>query len=73
MKTEVSIVAERVRKLVHSSGISWWGDILHVTVSVGATTVHSNDSVESIIGRAEHALRETARLPGKCIVVVNKA
>src|SRR5258707_1269250 len=61
---EVGIAGERIRKLVHGYKISWWGDTLHVTVSLGATNVHSNDSVESLIGRAERALQAGLR-PGQ--------
>ena len=56
-ENEVGIAGERIRKLVHGYKISWWGDTLRVTVSLGATNVHSNDSVESLIGRAERALQ----------------
>ena len=54
-ENEVSIVGERIRKLVHGYKISWWGGTLHVTVSLGATGVHSNDSVER--NAARNALR----------------
>jgi diguanylate cyclase (GGDEF)-like protein len=72
-ESEVSEVGKRLRKLVHSSGVSWWGDTLHVTISIGATPAHDNDTVETIIGRAEQVLCESSTPPGNCMVVVNKA
>jgi diguanylate cyclase (GGDEF)-like protein/PAS domain S-box-containing protein len=72
-ESEVSVVGKRLRKLVHSSGVHWWGDTLHVTISIGATPAHDNDTVESIVARAEQALRESSIPPGNCMVVLNKA
>ncbi len=71
-ESDVLTVGDRLRKLVHYSGINWWGDSLHITISVGATPAHDHDSVETIIARAEQALRESSAPPGNCMVVIDK-
>src|SRR5438067_1256624 len=52
--------AENVKRIVHSSGIQWWGDSLSVTVSLGQAVVQQGDSTESILQRAERALESDA-------------
>jgi diguanylate cyclase (GGDEF)-like protein/PAS domain S-box-containing protein len=71
-ESEIMNVGERLRKLVHHTGINWWGDSVHLTISVGATCAHDLDSVDSIVARAEQALKESSVPPGNCVVVVNK-
>ena len=71
-ESDVLTVGDRLRKLVHFSGVHWWGDTLHVTISVGATPAHDHDSVEMIVARAQQALAKVARPPGNCMVVINK-
>lgn len=70
-ETDVMAVGERLRRLVEHAGMSWWGDTLHATVSIGATVVHANDSVSTLVGRAEQALRESAESGGNRVVVLN--
>jgi len=72
-ESEVTKVGERLRKLVHCSGINWWGDSVRITISIGATPAHDNDSVESIVARAQQALRESSSPPGNCMVVIHDA
>jgi len=55
--SDVLKVGERLQKMVQHAGVSWWGDMLHVTISIGATPAHDHDSIESIIQRAEEALK----------------
>jgi diguanylate cyclase (GGDEF)-like protein/PAS domain S-box-containing protein len=64
-------VGERLRKLVQHSGLHWWGDTLHLTISVGATVVHDNDTVSSLVGRAEAALRDSANGGGNRVAVIS--
>jgi diguanylate cyclase (GGDEF)-like protein len=49
--------AERLRRLVSMASVPWWGDRLSVTVSMGGTMVRPGDTVDSLLGRAEEALR----------------
>jgi diguanylate cyclase (GGDEF)-like protein len=72
-ETDVMTVAERLRKMVEPAGVSWWGDTLHATVSIGATVVHDSDSVSSLMHRAEQGLRESAQAGGNRVVVVNSS
>jgi len=60
IESDVATVGQRLQKMVQHAGISWWGDMLRVTVSAGATAAHDHDSVESIVGRAEQALKKSS-------------
>lgn len=53
---EASIKAERFRQLVQSTDINYNGTSLHVTVSVGVTNAKVDDTIESIIERADHLM-----------------
>src|SRR6266699_1759032 len=57
---DLTRAAENVKRIVHSSGIQWWGDTLSVTVSLGQAVVQQGDSTESILLRAERALEGDA-------------
>jgi diguanylate cyclase (GGDEF)-like protein/PAS domain S-box-containing protein len=63
-------VGERLRMLVQHCDLEWWGDTLHLTVSIGATVAHDNDSVSSLIGRAEQGLRKSSSAGGNRVTVV---
>ncbi len=60
VESDVRTVGHRLQKMVQHAEISWWGDMLRVTVSAGATPAHDHDSVESIIRRAEEALKQSS-------------
>jgi len=68
-ESDVRKVAERLCCLARQAEISWWGDILHVTISVGAAVAHDHDAASSIISRAESALRESTDAGGNRVVV----
>jgi len=51
-------ISERIRTMVASSAITWWGDRVSLTVSVGSAVVQSGDTIESLIQRADNALDE---------------
>jgi diguanylate cyclase (GGDEF)-like protein/PAS domain S-box-containing protein len=68
---DVLKVGERLKRLVQHAGLRWWGDVLYVTVSIGATIVHDNDTVSSIVSRAEEALRESHGAGGNRVVVIS--
>jgi diguanylate cyclase (GGDEF)-like protein/PAS domain S-box-containing protein len=54
--------AESVQRMVSSSGIRWWDDLLTVPVSVGRTMVQQGDTVESLLERVQTPLgQELAR------------
>jgi diguanylate cyclase (GGDEF)-like protein/PAS domain S-box-containing protein len=44
-------VAERVRRMLASNGIEWWGERRSLPVSIGRTAAEPGDTVESILER----------------------
>ena len=69
-ESDVFKVGERLCKMARQAEISWWGDILHVTIAVGATVAHDHDAASSIISRAESALRESSDAGGNRVAVL---
>jgi diguanylate cyclase (GGDEF)-like protein len=69
--SDVLKVGERLQKMVQHAGVSWWGDMLRVTVSAGATPAHDHDSVESIVRRAEEALKKSSAAGNGQIALVS--
>lgn len=68
-QSEIERVGERLIKMIHTAKISWWGDPLTVTISMGATAAATEDTVPGIVERAEAALRESTELGGNRMVV----
>jgi diguanylate cyclase (GGDEF)-like protein/PAS domain S-box-containing protein len=46
-------ISERMLKMMASTTIHWWGEELSVAVSIGRTSAVANDTVESILQRAQ--------------------
>ena len=57
--SEVPIIAERFRFLVDNTDVSNKGQMIHVTVSVGITTVYPEDTVETLLDRADQLMYES--------------
>jgi diguanylate cyclase (GGDEF)-like protein/PAS domain S-box-containing protein len=70
-QAEISRVGERLKKMVSGARITWWGDSLPVTISMGATAVKAEDNLVEMMRRAEGALCESVALGGNQIVVWN--
>lgn len=68
-RKEVVGVAERLLKLIHRVEVEWWGDLLRVTASIGASSAQDLDTSESLVQRADEALRECVRQGGNRFVV----
>jgi diguanylate cyclase (GGDEF)-like protein len=66
---EIVRVAERLRKMIAAAKITWWGDLLPVTIAMGATVVKAEDNVDEIMRRGEGALNESVALGGNRVVV----
>ena len=66
----LSACAERLKRLISSAAILWWGDRLSVTVSMGGTMARAEDTVESLVERAETALTAAAALGASSVLVV---
>lgn len=63
-------VVERTRTLIEKSQLPWQeGASLGVTASLGATLVARGDKVDSIINRAQRALREAKQKGGDTAVI----
>jgi two-component system, cell cycle response regulator len=69
---EVLKVAERLGRMVRHTPIAWWGDAVHVTISTGATPALDNDTVGSMLSRAEQALRESSERGGNHAALVDR-
>jgi len=69
-ESDVYNVGERLCRTARQAEISWWGDVVKVTISVGATVAHDHDAASSLISRAESALRESIDAGGNRVVVV---
>jgi len=69
-ENDVMKVSDRLRKSVERAALTWWGDTLHATVSVGATVVHDSDTVSTLLARAEQALRQAAESGGNRVVLL---
>jgi diguanylate cyclase (GGDEF)-like protein/PAS domain S-box-containing protein len=54
-------LGSRIRILVNSSYIVLENDMLHVSISIGATLVRDNDTIETLIKRADTLLYESKR------------
>ena len=59
--------AEKVRVLVEASSFEIDGHTLNVTASIGATRLHTNDTPESLIRRADGLMYRSKRAGGNCI------
>jgi diguanylate cyclase (GGDEF)-like protein/PAS domain S-box-containing protein len=52
-------VCERIRRMVESGGITWWGkELLVGGIALGTALVQTGDTFESLMGRAEQSLAE---------------
>jgi two-component system cell cycle response regulator len=49
-------VRERVRRMLAGDGIEWWGERRSLPVSIGHATVQTDDSVVSLMERAQKSL-----------------
>lgn len=51
------IAGGRVQKLVAGAGIHWWGEHLSIATSIGYAGAEAEDSVESLVERAQRSLK----------------
>lgn len=70
VESDVHRVGDRICRAARQAEISWWGDTLHATVSVGATVGHDHDAVSTLLSRAESALRESSDAGGNRVAFV---
>lgn len=67
----IAHVGERVRSVLRSCAILWWGDKLPVTASLGGTIARPGDTVETIVARAEKALETSVAAGGDHVTVLH--
>ena len=63
---DAPITAEKVRMLVANTQIDA-GEPLSVTVSVGITTVREDDTIESMVERADHLMYKSKTMGKNCV------
>ena len=62
-------VGERVRKMESYSEVEWWGDELPVSVSIGGTAAVLGDDADTVVKRAQAALRRSINEGGNRVSV----
>ena len=70
-ESEVSLVGERVRRMIARSEIEWWGDKFSVTSPVGGAGCRTGDTPESLVARAAASLKESTAKGGNCVTVLS--
>jgi diguanylate cyclase (GGDEF)-like protein len=70
---EVIFVGARLRRMVRQAKITWWGDTLSVSVSMGAADVQPGDTVDAMIARAELGLRQSVAQGGDQLIHKNNS
>jgi diguanylate cyclase (GGDEF)-like protein/PAS domain S-box-containing protein len=51
---------ERVQTMVTCAGLRWWSDELLVTTSVGYATAQADDTIDSLLKRAQNLLKQAS-------------
>jgi len=69
-ETEVLDAGERLRRALQRTNIRWWGDNWHVSISMGAAPGHDQDTVGSIVNRAEQGMRESSEAGGNRLTLI---
>jgi GGDEF domain-containing protein len=62
--------AERLKRLVSLTSVPWWGDQVSASVCMGGTIVRAGDTAESLLERAEEALKAATAAQTDSILVV---
>jgi chemotaxis protein MotB len=68
-ESQVATVAGRLQDCVHHDEIRWWGEHFTMTISLGGASARQGDTTASLLERAEHALRESAKDGGNLSTV----
>jgi|HubBroStandDraft_6_1064221.scaffolds.fasta_scaffold00815_10 diguanylate cyclase (GGDEF)-like protein/PAS domain S-box-containing protein len=67
--SEIVLAANRLKKMVATSQVKWWGDGIPVTASFGAAYAIPGDKPESILRRAEKTLGASVAAGGNTVTV----
>jgi PleD family two-component response regulator len=60
---------EHITRLARYSAVTWWGDALSVTVSVGATAMRPEEALEPLVERVGKAFQESVSGGGNRVSV----
>jgi diguanylate cyclase (GGDEF)-like protein len=63
-------IAGMLQRILSGAAISWWGDRVSATASIGATAVEEGDTAESILGRSEQALAASLSEGGNRVTAI---
>lgn len=63
------IAAEKLRSLVADTRIEENGQSLHVTISIGATSIHEDDTLESLLKRADELMYQSKSRGRNCVTM----
>jgi diguanylate cyclase (GGDEF)-like protein len=63
--------AKRLRRLAQFCEVTWWGDQLSVTVSLGGTVLDPAETVESLLERTGNALKQARATGGNSTLVLS--
>jgi PAS domain S-box-containing protein/diguanylate cyclase (GGDEF)-like protein len=63
-------VAGMLKRIIGLVTIPWWGDRVTVTVSIGGTAGHPDDTAETLVERAERALANAVEQGGGQVVIL---
>jgi len=69
-ESEVSLVGERVRRMIGRAEIEWWGDKFSVTSPVGGAGCRNGDDPDLLLARAAASLQESIGKGGNCVTVL---
>jgi len=59
-KEAMPAIRERVRHMLTNDGIEWWGERHSLPISIGEATAEPDDSIDSLIERAQKSLETAA-------------
>ena len=66
---DLKLLGNRLRSLTENSYIIHENKKLHITISIGATLVNENDSIDSIIKRADSLLYKSKSAGRNCVTI----
>jgi diguanylate cyclase (GGDEF)-like protein len=64
---QLKMIAERLRNLTEKSSVPWHDHPISVTLSLGATMVRPEDTVDSLTQRVDQLLYHSKRAGGNCL------
>lgn len=65
----VPAIAHRLVTLAGRTSIQWWGDTIQIRISIGAAAAHAGDTPDTLLSRAEEALKAGLSVGEERVVV----